>query len=50
MNEFVQRNVPAVIEMLSGFDRLLFRETLRQIGSASGLSSLLGYPGVLLAM
>jgi hypothetical protein len=34
--------------MLSGFDRVLFRGTLRRIASASGLSSFLGYTGVLL--
>jgi hypothetical protein len=48
MNEFVQRNASAVIGMLSGFDRLLFRGTLRRIASASGLSSFLSYTGVLL--
>jgi hypothetical protein len=48
MNEFVQRNAAAVIGMLSGFDRLLFRGTLRRIASAAGLSSFLAYTGVLL--
>jgi len=48
MNEFVQRNASAVIGMLSGFDRLLFRGTLRMLASASGLSSFLIYTGVLL--
>jgi hypothetical protein len=48
MHEFVQRHASAVIGMLSGFDRLLFRGTLRRIANAAGLSSFLGYTGVLL--
>ena len=48
MNEFVQRNASSVIGMLSGFDRLLFRGTLRRIATAAGLSSFLSYTGVLL--
>lgn len=48
MNEFVQRNASSVIGMLSGFDRLLFRGTLRRIANAAGLSSFLSYTGVLL--
>jgi hypothetical protein len=48
MHEFVQRHAPSVIGMLSGFDRLLFRGTLRRIANAAGLSSFLRYTGVLL--
>jgi hypothetical protein len=48
MNEFVQRNASSVIGMLSGFDRLLFRGTLRRIANAAGLSSFLSYTKVLL--
>src|SRR5882724_7239285 len=48
MHEFVQRNASSVIGMLSGFDRLLFRGTLRRIANAAGLSSFLSYTGVLL--
>jgi hypothetical protein len=48
MNEFVQRNASSVIGVLSGFDRLLFRGTLRRIASAAGLASFLRYTGVLL--
>ena len=48
MNAFIQRNASAVIGMLSGFDRLLFRGTLRRIANAAGLSSFLSYTGVLL--
>jgi hypothetical protein len=40
--------VSSVIGVLNGFDRLLFRGTLRRIASASGLSSFLSYTGVLL--
>ena len=48
MKEFVQRHASSVIGMLSGFDRLLFRGTLRRIASAAGLSSFLSYTNVLL--
>lgn len=48
MNEFVQRNASAVIGMLSGFDRLLFRGTLLRLANAAGLSSFLSFTGVLL--
>ena len=38
MHEFVQRHGASVIGMLSGFDRLLFRGTLRRIANAAGLT------------
>ena len=37
MNSFVHRHESKVIGMLSGFDRLLFRGTLRLLASANGL-------------
>jgi hypothetical protein len=48
MNKFIQRHASFVVGMLSGFDRLLLRGTLRRIANASGLSSFLSYTGVLL--
>ena len=48
MKEFVQRHGSSVIGVLSGFDRLLFRGTLRRIANAAGLASFLRYTGVLL--
>src|SRR4051812_33180067 len=48
MKEFVQRHASSVIGVLSGFDRLLFRGTLRRIANASGLSTFLSYTGILL--
>ena len=48
MLEFVQRHASSVIGTLSGFDRLLFRGTLRRLANAAGLSSFLSYTGVLL--
>jgi len=48
MNEFLQRHASSVIGALSGFDRLLFRGTLRRIANSAGLSSFLSYTGVLL--
>jgi hypothetical protein len=37
MNGFVQRHASSVIGVLSGFDRLLFRGTLRMLATAKGL-------------
>jgi hypothetical protein len=37
MNSFVQRHASSVIGVLSGFDRLLFRGTLRMLATAKGL-------------
>src|SRR2546425_438534 len=37
MNSFVQRHESSVIGMLSGFDRLLFRGTLRRLATANGV-------------
>src|SRR5215831_18000502 len=37
MNSFVQRHSSSVIGVLSGFDRLLFRGTLRMLATARGL-------------
>ena len=48
MNEFVQRHAGRVIGCLSGFDRLLFRGTIRLLASASGLMSYLWSARVLL--
>jgi hypothetical protein len=46
--DFVQRHASSVIGSLSGFDRVLFRGTLRRIANAAGLSSFLSHTGVLL--
>ena len=48
MKEFVQRHASSVIGALSGFDRLLFRGTLRRLANAAGLASFLSYTKVLL--
>lgn len=48
MMSFVQRHAPSVIGVLSGFDRLWFRGTLRRIANAAGMASFLSYLGVLL--
>jgi hypothetical protein len=48
MTEFLQRHASSVIGALSGFDRLLFRGTLRRLANAAGLSGFLSYTGVLL--
>jgi hypothetical protein len=37
MNSFIQRHESKIIGMLSGFDRLLFRGTLRRLATANGL-------------
>ena len=48
MNEFLQRHVGRVTGCLSGFDRVLFRGTIRLLASASGLMSYLWSARVLL--
>lgn len=46
MQEFIQRHGEDVIGILSGFDRLLFRGTLRSIAYGDGLDKFLGAVGV----
>lgn len=48
MNAFVQKHGAAVIGILSGFDRLVFRGTLRQIAFAEGLLRFLNLKHILL--
>jgi hypothetical protein len=48
VNSFLQRHSQSVTGMLSGFDRVRFRGTLRLLANASGLVCLLGYLGILL--
>ena len=48
MNPFLQRHASVVSGMLSGFDRVRFRGTLRLLANAAGLGCLLSYLGVLL--
>lgn len=48
MNEFVQRHASKVMGLLSGFDRMLFRGTLRRLANVGGLSSWLWVKQVLL--
>lgn len=46
MDSFVQRHAEDVIGVLSGFDRVLFRGTLRSISYSDGLDRFLGAVGV----
>ncbi len=48
MESFVQKHARSVIGVLSGFDRLVFRGTIRQLAHVSGLDSYLAIVGVLL--
>jgi hypothetical protein len=48
MKEFIQRHLTAVIGFLSGFDRLVFRGTLRNLAFAEGLMRYLNVNHVLL--
>lgn len=48
MMSFVQRHAKDVIGMLSGWDRVRFRGTLRRIANAAGLASFFSYTKVLL--
>src|SRR3954453_3096177 len=45
MKEFVQRHAASVIGVLSGFDRLLFRGTLRRLAKADGPGTYLSRGG-----
>ena len=47
-NEFLQQHADDVLGMLSGFDRLRLRGTLRRIANAYGMQTFLSYIGVLL--
>lgn len=46
MNDFVQRHQDSVIGVLGGFDRVLFRGTLRSISYGDGVDRFLGAVGV----
>lgn len=48
MNEFLQRHLPFVTGSLKGFDRLIFRGTLRQLAHVDGMLSYLAALGILL--
>lgn len=48
MQEFLQKHAPVVTGCLKGFDRLVFRGTLRRLAYVDGLMSYLGFLGVLL--
>ena len=48
MNGFLQRHAGSVTGMLSGFDRIRFRGTIRLLANASGLFAVLSYLGMLL--
>ena len=48
MKEFILRHASSVIGILSGFDRVLFRGTLRRLANVGGLLSFLNFTDVLL--
>jgi hypothetical protein len=48
MKKFLARHSDKITGVLSGFDRILVRGTLRQLARAAGASSYLAYRGVLL--
>jgi len=48
MNGFLQRHADSVTGMLSGFDRVRFRGTLRLLANVGGMGAFLAYIGVLL--
>ncbi len=45
MEAFIQRHQPSVIGVLSGFDRMRFRGTLRSICYSEGVDRFLGAAG-----
>jgi hypothetical protein len=48
MNAFLQRHAAAVTGVLSGFDRVRFRGTVRLLANAAGLGATMAHLGVLL--
>src|SRR5688500_18794594 len=48
MNSFLQRHAGSVTGMLSGFDRIRFRGTVRLLANAGGMLALLSHLSVLL--
>ena len=46
MRTFIQRHAGCVMGVISGFDRLLMRGTLRRVANAAGMNSLLAFLGV----
>ena len=48
MKKFLARHAGRIVSVLSGFDRLRFRGTFRQLAHVSGMQSILSYLGVLL--
>ena len=47
MERFLEQHQSRVVGVLSGFDRVLFRATLRSISYRDGFDRFLGYHGVL---
>jgi hypothetical protein len=48
MDTFIQKYEPHVTGVLSGFDRLVFRGTLRELAVTGGMMDFLWHVGVLL--
>ncbi len=48
MNAFLHRHASSVIGVLSSFDRVRLRGTVRSLANAGGLRAALGHVGVLL--
>jgi hypothetical protein len=48
MNEFILEHSDSVMGVISGFDRLRFRGTVRLLANSAGLDSFLRHMGVLL--
>ncbi len=48
MRHFIQRNQDQILGVLSGFDRMRFRGTLRLLTSVGGMMAFLSLVGVLI--
>jgi len=48
MNAFIQKHSKNIIGVLSGWDRIVFRGTLRLVANLSGMNSYLSYMGILM--
>ena len=48
MNAFIQKHSQKIIGVLSGWDRIVFRGTLRLVANLAGMNQYLSYMGILM--
>ena len=48
MNSFIEKHAKHIVGVLSGWDRIVFRGTLRPVANLAGMNSYLSYLGILM--